>query len=123
MLSVLTQKHSVQHLLNFGTVKKAKWCEARCFLCNSIIDPFSAAPVGAAMFDHVVTLPLLASAASVTCVFTVKVRDAGAAQQTSILMHIVDGDCVDDTKIWPQLQSTCKCFQSSLRIGQTARSA
>ena len=36
-------------------------------------------PGGAAMFDHVVTRPLLASTASVASLFTMEVYDAGAA--------------------------------------------
>ena len=43
------------------------------------IDPFRGDPVGAAMFDHVVTRPLLASTASVASWFTMEMYAAGAA--------------------------------------------
>lgn len=58
--------------------------------CLIVTDPFRGTSVGAAMFDHVATHPLLAS---VVAAFTMQVRDAGAVQQTSVSTNIIGGDC------------------------------
>lgn len=41
-------------------------------------------PMGAAMFDHVSTRPLVASAASISSVFAIDLHDTGVAQQSSV---------------------------------------
>lgn len=48
--------------------------------------------MGTAMFDHVVTRPLPASATSVASVFTMDIHDTGAALKTSVSADIIDGD-------------------------------
>lgn len=48
------------------------------------IDPFHGDPMGAAMFDHVLTLLLFASAGPIASVFTMDVHNAGAVQQHSV---------------------------------------
>lgn len=71
-----------------------------CMFIPHVINPFHGDPVGAAMFDHVVTRPLLASAASAASVFTRDANEAPrVAQQTSVSADFVDGDWVNDTKL------------------------
>lgn len=60
------------------------------------IDAFHGDPVGAAIFDDLVTRPFLTLATSVASVFTMDVHDANAAHNSSVSAYIVDGDWVDD---------------------------
>lgn len=92
-----------------------------------IIDPFHGTSVGAAMFDHVATHPLLASVATA---FTMQARDAGAAQQTSVSTNIIGGDCarrkalataVED--MLSELITSCSNGESSVYSACTKRGA
>lgn len=73
------------------------------------IDPFRCAPVGAAMFGHVM-IPLLALA-GLCCL---AVYNASAVQQGTISAFVAYNDCMNGTELWPKFHKACKCHISIL---------